>query len=138
MARPPTNVDLKFSVLRMAGDWLARPAIFNRQSQIGNRKSIDSLAGRLPVPFAASPAAQFTHLPPSETRIGSSSIMNCVLPRAPIIRVPVAANHFFDISSPVWQPQLFTKAWRSKTRRLILVRSLSCSHDLHALSMLLL
>ena len=31
-----------------------------------------------------------THLPPGEVRIGSSSIMNCVLPSAPIIRVPVA------------------------------------------------
>ena len=44
---------------------------------------------------------QLTHLPSSETRMGSSSIMNWVLPMAPIMRVPVAAYHFFDISSPV-------------------------------------
>jgi len=50
---------------------------------------------------------QFTHLPSSEMRIGSSSIMNWVLPMAPIMCVPVAAYHFLDISSPVWQPQLF-------------------------------
>jgi len=91
-----------------------RSHVFDRQSKIGNQKLIDSLASRLlalsglPVHFAASPAAQFTHLPSSEVRIGSSSIMNWVLPIAPIMRVPVAAYHFFDISSPVWQPQLFT------------------------------
>jgi hypothetical protein len=34
--------------------------------------------------------------------------MNWVLPMAPIMRVPVAAYHFLDISSPVWQPQLLT------------------------------
>src|SRR6266581_175747 len=79
-----------------------------------NQKSIDSLASRsltlsgLPVHFAASPAAQFTHFPPSEVRIGSSSIMNCVLPIAPIMCVPVARYHFFDMLSPVWQPQLLT------------------------------
>src|SRR2546430_5532285 len=50
--------------------------------------------------------AQFTHLPFCEVRIGSSSIMNCVLPMAPIMCVPVALCHFFDILSPVWQPQL--------------------------------
>ena len=79
------------------------------QSQIGNRqlKSIDSLASRslalsgLPVHFAASQAAQLTHLPSSETRIGNSSIMNWVLPMAPIMRVPVAAYHFLDMLSPV-------------------------------------
>ena len=31
-----------------------------------------------------------THLPPCEVRIGSSSIMNCVFPSAPIILMPVA------------------------------------------------
>src|SRR5215470_2878962 len=96
---------------------VAKRAIANRKSAVEN---------------------QFTHLPPSETRIGSSSIMNCVLPIAPIMWTPVAAYHFLDISSPVWQPQLLTYAWRAKTCRLILVKSLSCSHDLHALSMLLL
>jgi hypothetical protein len=75
--------------------------------KIGKLKLIDSLASRsltlsgLPVHFAASPAAQFTHFPPSEVRIGSSSIMNCVLPMAPIIWVPVALYHFFDMLSPV-------------------------------------
>src|SRR6266404_4037379 len=84
------------------------------KSKIGHRKSIDSLASRsltlsgLPVHFAASPAAQLTHFPPSEVRIGSSSIMNCVLPIAPIMCVPVALYHFFDMLSPVWQPQLLT------------------------------
>jgi hypothetical protein len=38
MARPPTNVDLKFSRLRVAGDRLAQRAIFNRQSEIRNRQ----------------------------------------------------------------------------------------------------
>ena len=32
---------------------------------------------------------------------GSSSIMNCVFPIAPIMCVPVAACHFFDMLSPV-------------------------------------
>ncbi len=45
--------------------------------------------------------SQFTHFPSSEIRIGSSSIMNCVLPIAPIMCVPVALYHLFDISSPV-------------------------------------
>jgi hypothetical protein len=79
---------------------------FNRQSTIGNRKSIDSLAlSGLPVHFAGFVTAQLTHLPPSETRIGSSSIMYWVFPMAPIMRVPVAANHFFDMLSPVKHPQ---------------------------------
>ena len=88
--------------------------IANRKSAIGNRKLVDSLVSHslalsgLPVHFAASPAAQFTHLPSSETRIGSSSIMNWVLPMAPIMCVPVAAYHFLDMLSPVWQPQLLT------------------------------
>ena len=92
----------------LARGW-AKGAMFNRKSAIENQKSIYSLAlSGLPVYFAASPAAQFTHLPSSETRIGSSSIMNWVLPMAPIMRVPVAAYHFLDICSPVWQPQLLT------------------------------
>ena len=91
----------------LPGARLAEGAMFNRKSQIGNQKSIHSLASRslalsgLPVHFAASPAAQFTHLPSSETRIGNSSIMNWVLPMAPIMRVPVAAYHFLDMLSPV-------------------------------------
>jgi hypothetical protein len=120
MARPPANGDLKFPDLEwrclttaeVQASWLIHAvtcSIANRKSEIGNRKLIDSLAlCGLPVHFAASPAAQFTHLPSSETRIGSSSIMNWVFPMAPIIRTPVAAYHFFDISSPVWQPQLLT------------------------------
>jgi hypothetical protein len=51
---------------------------------------------------------QFTHLPSTEVRIGSSSIMNCVFPMAPIMCVPVARYHFLDMLSPVWQPQLLT------------------------------
>lgn len=111
MARPPAKVDLNF--FGPENDrHLAENVMFNRQPAIANRKSIDSLASRslalsgLPVHFAVSPTAQLTHLPPSETRIGNSSIMNCVLPRAPIMRVPVAAYHFFDMLSPVWHPQL--------------------------------
>src|SRR5712691_12822547 len=64
-------------------------AMLNRKSKIKNQN-------------------QFTHFPPSEVRIGSSSIMNCVLPIAPIMCVPVALCHFFDMLSPVWQPQLLT------------------------------
>ena len=91
----------------LPGSRLAEGAIFNRKSAIAIQKSIDLLAlSGLPVHFAASSAAQFTHLPSSEQRIGSSSIMNWVLPMAPIIRVPVAVYHFLDMLSPVWQPQL--------------------------------
>ena len=74
---------------RVSGKFAALPAGGKRdgQSPIENRRSaienlIDSLASRslalsgLPVHFAASQAAQFTHLPSSEQRIGSSSIMN--------------------------------------------------------------
>src|SRR5437870_12219551 len=61
--------------------------------------------------------SQLTHLPPSEVRIGNSSIINCVLPIAPIIWVPVALNHFFDMLSPVWQPQLLMNASRPKILR---------------------
>ena len=92
MATTAANVDLKFpgrgmamSHCRRASDLLlksqaARCSIANRKSAIGN---------------------QLTHLPSSEMRMGSSSIMNWVLPIAPIMCVPVAAYHFFDISSPV-------------------------------------
>ena len=86
----------------LAGSRLTEGAMFNPKSAIGNQKLIHSLAlSGLPVHFAASPAAQFTHLPSSETRIGNSSIMNWVLPMAPIMRVPVAAYHFLDMLSPV-------------------------------------
>src|SRR6266404_5178116 len=81
---------------------------------------------------------QFTHLPSAEVRIGSSSIMNCVLPMAPIMCVPVARYHFSDMLSPVWQPQLLMKASCAKMWPLILWNSDSCSHDLAALSTLLL
>ena len=98
----------------LPGSRLTEGAIFNHKSAIANQKSIDSLASRslalsgLPVHSAASTASQFTHLPSSEQRIGSSSIMNWVLPMAPIMRVPVAVYHFLDMLSPVWQPQLLT------------------------------
>ena len=61
-----------------------------------------------------------------------------VLPIAPTMFVPVAACHFLDMLSPVWEPQLLIKAPRAKTLRLILVKSVSCNHDLAALSTTLL
>src|SRR3954447_12890843 len=72
------------------------------------------------------------------TMTGSSSIMYWVLPITPHIGTPVAATHFLDMLSPVWQPQLLAKAPLAKTRLLIFRSSSSCSHDLQALSMLLL
>ncbi len=50
---------------------------------------------------------------------GSSSVMYWVFPITPHIWVPVAACHFFDMLSPVWQPQLLMKAPRAKTCPLI-------------------
>src|ERR1051325_3939072 len=79
-----------------------------------------------------------THLAFWPTMMGSSSIMYWVLPMTPHMGTPVAASHFLDMLSPVWQPQLLTKAPRAKTRPLIFFSSSSCSHDLQALSMLLL
>src|ERR1700686_3567052 len=81
---------------------------------------------------------QFVHLPFFVMRIGNSSDMYCVFPITPPIGIPVAAFHFLDMLSPVWQPQLLTNAPRAKARPLICFSSLSCSHDLQALSMLLL
>src|SRR5438046_8861688 len=81
---------------------------------------------------------QFTHLPPSDVRIGNSSSMNWVLPSAPHMRVPVAAYQYLLISSPVWQPQLFTNAPLAKMRRSIFESSVSCSHALAELSITLL
>jgi len=95
----------------------APPAIANRKSAIEN---------------------QLTHLPPVETRIGNSSSMNWVLPSAPHIRIPVAACQCLLISSPVWQPQLFTNASLAKARRSIFARSFSCNHAFDELSTTLL
>src|SRR5205823_9449023 len=78
------------------------------------------------------------HLDSCVVAMGSSSVMYWVFPITPHIEVPVAACHFFDMLSPVWQPQLLIKAPRANTRPLIFFSSSSCSHDLQALSMLLL
>ena len=75
--RKLSGLRCSFAPLRMIAT-LAK----GEKSAIANRQSVDSLASRSlaisgwPVYFAASRSAQFTHLPPSETRIGSSSIMN--------------------------------------------------------------
>ena len=62
---------------------------------------------------------RLTHLPFFVEMIGSSSIMYWVLPITPHIWLPMAAFHFFDMLSPVWQPQLWTCASRAKSCRLI-------------------
>ena len=56
--------------------------------------------------------------------------MNCVLPIAPHILVPVASYQYLLICSPVWQPQLFTKAPLAKARRSICFKSFSCIHEI--------
>src|SRR3954465_4704855 len=81
---------------------------------------------------------QLTHLPPSDVRMGNSSSINWVLPIAPHMRVPVAACQYLLISSPVWQPQLFTNGPLAKIRRSIFERSVSCNHALAELSITLL
>src|SRR5438034_10099008 len=83
-------------------------------------------------------AIQFTHFPPSEVRMGNSSSMNCVLPIAPHILVPVALYQYLLICSPVWQPQLLTNAPLAKMRRSICFKSSSCIHAFEELSTTLL
>src|SRR5205085_5117811 len=83
-------------------------------------------------------AIQFTHFPPSEVRMGNSSSMNCVLPIAPHIRVPVASYQYLLICSPVWQPQLLMNAPLAKARRSICFKSSSCIHAFEELSTTLL
>ena len=70
-----------------------------------------------------------THLESLPVTTGSSSVMYWVFPITPHIGAPVAACHFFDMLSPVWQPQLLIKAPRANARPLICFNSSSCSHD---------
>src|SRR6478672_6337714 len=65
---------------------------------------------------AAQRETHFGAIPLSGTMTGSSSIMYWVLPITPHIGTPVAAQNFFDMLSPVWQPQLFATAPRAKSR----------------------
>src|ERR1043166_4087345 len=96
----PDRVDPKFSVARTALPTANEPNLppaVVQQSADRSRERIQRSETR---------SYFVTHLPSGELRTGSSSIMNWVLPIAPIMCVPVARYHFSDISSPVWQPQL--------------------------------
>jgi len=108
---------------RLTEPWLqhVRTALFSSQCSARKQRNID-IAGRIfrgeqsvavknpslrrHSSFRLRHCLQFTHLSLCDTSTGNSSIMYWVLPTAPIMCVPVALYHFFDISSPVWQPQL--------------------------------
>ena len=74
---------------------------FDGREQLTARPA-EELAHRFPWLDAIGhdPVRQRTQRAPTLTRTGSSSVMYCVLPMAPHIRVPVALFQLFTKSSP--------------------------------------